>query len=327
MPATISAGALAAGAYWLAHSSLDWFWTYPVVTAPVFALLGRGRGAGAVDAVRRAPAGRRPNRRRGGRARRSRCATVPFYLSERYVNDAYRGWQTDLQGAYDDLDRAESLDPFSDEPPLAEGSIAREAGDRARAVKAFREAIDRTPEAWVSHFYLGELLEQEGDTEAAQREFETASGLNPRSQAVQQALGQPTRRRALDRPVGRRRAVDRERLGARGAAVSRTRGAAEHVDPVAEGRGRVSVARHRQVREPSPPRSAPGRRPTSPGVTHPSRSSPPPTTTTLPRDRLDALAADSQRQRGELLPLAAVAGSKRSTVSSEKSPGVLPPTA
>ena len=125
VPATVAAGALAAGAYWLAHSSLDWFWTYPVVTAPVFALLGAA-AAPALSAVRRGPAA-------GGRIVAAAAvlavalATVPFYLSERYVNDAYRGWQTDLQGAYDDLDRAESLDPLSDEPSLAEGSIAREA--------------------------------------------------------------------------------------------------------------------------------------------------------------------------------------------------------
>jgi O-antigen ligase len=189
VPATLSAGALTAGAYWLAHSSLDWFWTYPVVTAPVFALLGAA-AAPALSSVRRARSG-------GARIVAAAAvlvvalATVPFYLSERYVNDAYRGWQDDLQGAYDDLDRAESLDPFSDEPFLAEGSIAREAGDRSRAVKAFRDAIDRTPQAWVSHFYLGELLEPD-NPEAARREFETASELNPRSAAVQEALGEPT---------------------------------------------------------------------------------------------------------------------------------------
>ena len=38
--AALTAVALAAGAYWLAHSSVDWFWTYPALTAPVFALLG-----------------------------------------------------------------------------------------------------------------------------------------------------------------------------------------------------------------------------------------------------------------------------------------------
>jgi O-antigen ligase len=183
--AALSAGALAAGAYWLAHTSIDWFWVYPAVTAPVFALMGAA-AAPALSAARRRPA---------AAARiivaavvvAVAVATVPQFLSERYVNDAYRDWQSDLEGAYDDLDRAQGLDPFSDEPFLAEGSIAREAGDRARAVKAFREAIDRTPDEWVSHLYLGELLARR-DPDAAERELETAAELNPRSAAVQQAL-------------------------------------------------------------------------------------------------------------------------------------------
>jgi hypothetical protein len=191
VPATISAGALTAGAYWLAHTSLDWFWTYPVVTAPVFALLGAA-AAPSVALVRGRMAGGPGRYVAAAIVLVTALATVPFYLSDRYVTDAYREWQVDLQGAYDDLDRAEALDPFSDEPALAEGAIAREAGDRARAIKAFREAIDRTPDEWVSHLYLGELLEQAGNGEAARREFETASELNPRSQAVQQALDQST---------------------------------------------------------------------------------------------------------------------------------------
>jgi O-Antigen ligase len=186
-PAALVAGALAAGAYWLAHSSIDWFWTYPVVTAPVFALLGAA-AAPALGGVRRAVP-RRPRTVLAVAIVVVAAATVPLYLSERYVNDAYRGWQSDLQGAYDDLDRAQALDPFSDEPPLAEGSIAREAGDRGRAVEAFREAIDRTPQEWVSHLYLGELLARD-DPEAAERELEIASELNPRSAAVQRALDQ-----------------------------------------------------------------------------------------------------------------------------------------
>ena len=55
--ASLSAAALTAGTYWLAHASVDWFWTYALLTAPVFMLLGaacaptllaphRGRGTG-----------------------------------------------------------------------------------------------------------------------------------------------------------------------------------------------------------------------------------------------------------------------------------------
>jgi hypothetical protein len=36
----LAAAALAAGAYWLVHSSYDWFWNYPAMTAPAICLLG-----------------------------------------------------------------------------------------------------------------------------------------------------------------------------------------------------------------------------------------------------------------------------------------------
>ncbi|MEO8093122.1 MAG: hypothetical protein ABI726_10490, partial [bacterium] len=62
---------------------------------------------------------------------------VPPYLSERYVNQALDGWRADLERAFDDLGRAGSLNPLSEEPLLTEGAIARAAGDRAHAIEAF----------------------------------------------------------------------------------------------------------------------------------------------------------------------------------------------
>jgi len=183
--ATLSAAALAAGTYWFVHSSLDWFWTYPALTAPVFGLLGSASAPTLSNG-------------RGARSGRTRIAiavvtlvaagaAVALYLSERYTSDAYRNWRSDLQGAYSDLDRAQTLNPFSDEPLLAEGAIAREVHDRARALRAFREAADRTPQDWATHYFLGRLL-MPTDPVAAERELEIAAGLNPRSAAVQGAL-------------------------------------------------------------------------------------------------------------------------------------------
>jgi hypothetical protein len=183
--ATLSTAALAAGTYWLVHSSVDWFWTYPALTAPVFGLLG----SAAVPALSNA---------RPGRPARARIAiglatlvaiggAGALYLSERYTNDAYGNWRSDLQRAYSDLDRAQTLNPFSDEPLLAEGAIAREAGDRERAVEAFGEAADRTPQEWATHYFLGQLLAP-SDPVAAERELEIAAALNPREPVVDEAL-------------------------------------------------------------------------------------------------------------------------------------------
>jgi hypothetical protein len=184
-PATLTAGALAAGTYWFFHSSIDWFWTYPALTAPVFGLAGAA-SAPALAAARRGPPG--GVRIAIGVAMLVAVVTAgALYLSDRYTRDAYRDWQSDLQGAYSDLDRAETLNPFSDDPPLAEGAIATQAGDQARALKAFREAADRTPQDWATHYFLGQQLART-DPDAAKRELDIAHELNPRSDEVDRAL-------------------------------------------------------------------------------------------------------------------------------------------
>lgn len=175
--AALSAAALTAGAYWLGHASLDWFWAYPAVTVPVFALLGS-----ACAPVVLAPRRRRSSGRRwltvGAVA--LALSVVPPYLSERYTNEAFATWPLDLQRAYDDLERARSLNPLAEEPLLAEGAIAQEAGDRERAITAFRKATERRPEEWAAHYFLASLLVRQSPGLAA-RELDVATELNPLS--------------------------------------------------------------------------------------------------------------------------------------------------
>jgi hypothetical protein len=168
--------ALTAGAYWLAHASLDWFWPYPAVTAPVFALLGSACAPAVVstgDVAR-------------GRGRRWLTAgavvlaisAVPPFLSHRYVDDAYDEWRSDPLRAYDDLDRARTLNPLSADPVLAEGAIARANGDRARAIDAFRRAAEMVPEEWASHYNLAELYARSSPG-LARRQLAIAKRQNP----------------------------------------------------------------------------------------------------------------------------------------------------
>jgi O-Antigen ligase len=179
--AGLAAAALTCGAYWLAHTSVDWFWPYPAITAPVLALLGAACGA-----AMRTPSAAGPRRFRPwitAAAVVLALSAVPPFLSERYVNDAYAEWRSDLNRAYDDLDRAQALNPFSDSPLLAEGAIADAAGDRRRALAAFREAQDKRPEEWATHYLLAELLAEE-QPEMARAELERARELNPLSVEV-----------------------------------------------------------------------------------------------------------------------------------------------
>lgn len=175
-PALLSIVALTAGAYWLGHASLDWFWPYPAVTAPVFALLGSAC-APALRAAGDAPRGHGRRWLAAG-AIVLAISAVPPYLSERYVSDAYDEWQSDASRAYDDLDRAQTLNPLSVYPVLAEGAIARANGDRRRAIDAFRRAASKRPEEWAAHYNLAELYARSSPG-LARRELAIAKEQNP----------------------------------------------------------------------------------------------------------------------------------------------------
>ncbi len=191
--AWVSAFALTASTYWLLHSSLDWFWPYPAVTAPVFALLGSACAPAVVA---------RRERRPGGRGRLLVAAgavllaasTVPPFLSQRYTSDAYDVWRSDPGRAYEDLDRARSLNPLSVDPILAEGAIARANGDRSRAIRAFRDAIAKRPQEWVSYYLLA-VLDQRDHPALARRELAAAHVRDPRNVEVE-ALARRLRTRA-----------------------------------------------------------------------------------------------------------------------------------
>ena len=177
----LGAVALASGAYWLVHTSIDWFWAYPVVTAPVLALLGSGCAP-----LVRSDAVRPSRASRAGLIvallALGLSAVAPF-LANRYVNDAYAIWREDLQRAYDDLDRAASLNRLSDAPLLAEGTIAREVGDRRRALAAFEAASARRPDGWAAHYLLAEL-QAGADPRLAREQIAIALELNPLDRSV-----------------------------------------------------------------------------------------------------------------------------------------------
>jgi hypothetical protein len=186
--AGLAATALASGAYWLAHSSLDWFWPYPALTTPALFVLG------AASAPALGIAAQVPIRRRlvlvAALAALALSAVPPFF-SDRYIDQAYAEWRTDLGAAYDDLDRAHELNRLSNTPILAEGAIATAAGDRRRALNAFEEAAAKRPEEWAAHYLLAKL-QQRSDPAAARREIRIALDLNPlerRSRALARQLG------------------------------------------------------------------------------------------------------------------------------------------
>lgn len=174
--AQLSCGALAAGAYWFTHTSIDWFWPYPAVTAATFALFGA-----AVAPTLLMP--ERESRPAGRRAVMALIAVfvialVPPFISEKLIDNSVEGFAADPQQAYDNLELAKDLNPLSDVPALREGSIAFALGDRERAIDAYREAVRKRPEEYAGHFFLA-LLYAKDDPDQARTELAVVAELNP----------------------------------------------------------------------------------------------------------------------------------------------------
>jgi len=180
--AGLSAFAVAIGTYWLLHSSVDWFWVYPAITAPVLALLGSACAPTMLAAGARPP--RRTRRWPMVAALVAFALTaIPPLLSQRYVDRAYETWREQPERAYEDLDRAATLNPLTDSPILAEGAIALAAGDEERALAAFREAVERRPQTWAAHHLIAKLLADTNRAAAAEA-IRAAQELNPLSERV-----------------------------------------------------------------------------------------------------------------------------------------------
>ena len=179
--AGLGAVALAAGAYWLAHTSIDWFWPYPAVTAPVICLAG----AACAPALRArlGNGGRTVRRVVIAGAAVLALSVVPPFVSERYVDAAFASWRDDLPAAYSDLSAAKRWNPLSEEPYLATGAIARAAGDRGRAIAAFSAAAEKRPEDWAPRYYLATLYARSAPRRALAA-VEAGLRLDPREPAL-----------------------------------------------------------------------------------------------------------------------------------------------
>ncbi len=191
--ATLAAGVLALGAYWLAHASVDWFWSYAAITLPVpFAI-----GAAAAPALRREATGERTPVRTGRTPLRTGLAAVavvlaltmlPFFLSERDTNHAIRTWPADLAGAYSDLDNAADLNPWSSRALEAKAGIAIANGDSQLALAAIDEGVKRTPGDWLL-YYLRAQAQGRTDLAAARQSIARAKQLSPHDPEIDDLAG------------------------------------------------------------------------------------------------------------------------------------------
>ena len=166
----------AAVVYWLCHASVDWIWTFPVVTIPALLLLGM---AAAPDARRPLP-GRLAAPAGLAAAAIALLAFAPPWLSARYTDLAY-GHPAD---AARDLRLAKRLDPLSTAPYEAQAVLARSPHD----IPPLQAAVRKEPRQVELRYALGLAYLHAGRKADARRELRIALRLYPRSPDIPRAL-------------------------------------------------------------------------------------------------------------------------------------------
>ena len=208
-----AAGAAVLGfAYWVVHGSLDWFFEFPGLGAPAFAMLGIGAAVAAT--VPGKPGMRLPGGRVAavGAAALGMLLAVGFalpWLAERDLRDAREISASNPELALEKLDRASRLNPLS---PLADKTAAlvllrSERFDRARA--ELREAIERDERDSFAWMQLGAIASVEMRQADAVRHLERARRLSPNDTVVAGVLRAIRRGRVVD-PQRVNRAILRE---------------------------------------------------------------------------------------------------------------------
>ena len=170
--ATISAAAAAAGAYYAAHASIDWLWSFPGLTAPVIALLGVA-AAPSREAV--PPLPRRIAMPLAAGLAACALVLVPLLISEQLTADGAAA-----PDARDRLERAASLNPFADLPYLIAADLARREGDVPAALAYLRKARERDPDEWLNYTLAARAL-LPSDPRRAREELRRAARLYPTS--------------------------------------------------------------------------------------------------------------------------------------------------
>jgi hypothetical protein len=151
-----AAAGTAALTAWGVAAAVDWHWEMVGVTLTAFLT-----GASALVASERQRA-----RPLGSRARvplvllgiaMSLAATVSLVGNQALFAAKSDVGRKDWAAARRDGRRAHALLPWSAEPDLVLGDAAAGAGDRARAVEAYRHAVARDPESWTAWLRLAQV--------------------------------------------------------------------------------------------------------------------------------------------------------------------------
>ncbi len=170
--------------YWLSHASIDWFWELPALTGAALALLAIAAAparAALPSPLPRRPAG--PALPAGAMAALAAAAVLALPWASVSLVDAAvaRGAGP---SAYSLLHTAALLNPFSEQPALAETTLAANARNRARERRALLQALRRNPFDWYAYFMLGIVDGREHHPTRSRRELARAHRLSPRDLVI-----------------------------------------------------------------------------------------------------------------------------------------------
>lgn len=207
----VAAGGALCCLYWIAHGSVDWFWEYPALGGAAFACLGIAGAATAPRTIPATAAARRPwtgrtLRLAAGAAALLAAATLALpWTADIEVRRARVSWSAFPAAAYRQLDLAARLNPLSEQPGLATGSIAIRRGEVQRAKSGFEEALERDPRNAYATLWLGAIASSRGQRDEADRLLRRALVLAPSDPPTQSAVRQARAGRidlaALDREI------------------------------------------------------------------------------------------------------------------------------
>lgn len=180
--APVAAGAgVIAFAYFIAHGSLDWFWEFPALGAPAFALLGMATAiSNRSDPGDEAPAARRAAIGGGIVLALAIAASVTFpWLAERELRSARELSGEDPAAALAKLDRAAELNPLSPLPDKTAAVIERQLGDLRGAEQRFRATLEVDPGDPFVYLQLATIASTTGREKEALANIDRARELNP----------------------------------------------------------------------------------------------------------------------------------------------------
>jgi O-Antigen ligase len=213
LEAVIAATGIVVFAYFIVHGSVDWFWEFPALGAPAFAMLGI---AGAVGLPR-------ADKDTGDRTRLTRrllagtgvvaalvlaCSLILPWLAERELEAAQAIAAENPSAAIDKLERASDLNPFWNLPAKTAAVIERQLGDAEGAKHRLEAILAGDEHDSFAHLQLAVLASAAGHRAEAVREIRRARELNPRdavTRRVQKRLeaGERVTPRELDRMIDR----------------------------------------------------------------------------------------------------------------------------